>query len=1005
MVFLGLSTPLYFAQEAPSPKALRGCKILNLYKNNENHVKNYPPPSGFDKIPIFAFATMLKEMTMRKLFLLILALCSVQMQAQKYSVSGRATDDATPPTDLPMAKIQLLTPDSTVAAVGTTDNEGRFSLKVKNPGNYLLRATFIGCRPAQKQVELTQKKPKADLGRLVLALDAQQLDEAQVTALSQQLTIKADTFVYHTNAFRLPPGASLAALMTQLPGLQMDKDGNLTFQGKSVSNILVNGKPFFDDAQTALVNLPVDAVQNVQIYEKTDEDKEFSGSIDMDKQTVVDLKIKKEWMSAWNVNMEAAGGTEDKYVGKLFASNFDDRRRAILYGSANNISSAMQVDENGNWQNWGGAWGQNTYRNAGAIFSYDNGKKEKEAGYLRTTLRFKARHDSRDLKEQSISETFLGNNSSHHGFDDHINKNDSRGLSIGGELQLNIDSMNRLTAKGSYSYSDNSMRTRNKKSVYTQRPDADNPFTALLGDNVSDDLKQIGVYGMEERTENTSDSHYINGDINYLHRCAKEGRSLRARVRYSGNRDDGGNDILRRYSYFNAAAPKPENIDRDWQTADNSAYKLTAMVGLEEPLGKKLQLGLGYMFDHVQESGREYLYRLARYDYYNSMQPPFGLHPVTADSLLHVLDADNTFTMSRLANTHTAMAEVKGQWNKFKAGLGLEGGYRNEKLWYRREGNDHDLSRSYLHIRPKLNVEWKFVENGTFRLHYRVNNERPELEQILPVTESSDEMNISRGNADLKESWRQFATFSFNYFNKKRGDSYSAYGYGYLTHRPVVSTLVINPLTGAKENGFKNSGKTHQNYHLSLSTEQPLDSARHWSFRLRAGGSYGMSEAFMGSAAGAFGLTEVKTYNLTASTSLSWRKGIWNVVLSGGLWRPLARYATTPQYNETARGYEVKLTPQIDLPFGLKCSTSMHYYARRGYNTPEMNSDQWIWNAGLSQSFLKDKSLTLRLEAVDLLHSRTTNDSDSSPTGRSYTLTNSVMSYVMLHAVWRFSVK
>ncbi len=948
---------------------------------------------------------MLKEMTMRKLFLLILALCSVQMQAQKYSVSGRATDDATPPTDLPMAKIQLLTPDSTVAAVGTTDNEGRFSLKVKNPGNYLLRATFIGCRPAQKQVELTQKKPKADLGRLVLALDAQQLDEAQVTALSQQLTIKADTFVYHTNAFRLPPGASLAALMTQLPGLQMDKDGNLTFQGKSVSNILVNGKPFFDDAQTALANLPVDAVQNVQIYEKTDEDKEFSGSIDMDKQTVVDLKIKKEWMSAWNVNMEAAGGTEDKYVGKLFASNFDDRRRAILYGSANNISSAMQVDENGNWQNWGGAWGQNTYRNAGAIFSYDNGKKEKEAGYLRTMLRFKARHDSRDLKEQSISETFLGNNSSHHGFDDHINKNDSRGLSIGGELQLNIDSMNRLTAKGSYSYSDNSMRTRNKKSVYTQRPDTDNPFTALLGDNVSDDLKQIGVYGMEERTENTSDSHYINGDINYLHRCAKEGRSLRARVRYTGDRDDGGNDILRRYSYFNAAAPKPENIDRDWQTADNSAYELSAMVGLEEPLGKKLQLGLGYMFDHVQESGREYLYRLARYDYYNSMQPPFGLHPVTADSLLHVLDADNTFTMSRLANTHTVAAELKGKWEKFKGGVELEANYKDEKLWYRREGNDHDLSRSYLHIKPSLNAEWKFVENGTFKLRYNIENERPEFEMLLPVTESSDEMVISRGNNDLKESWRQSANLRFNYFNKKRGDSYSAYCYGYLTHRPVVSTLSINPVTGATESSYKNSGKTHQNYYLYLSTEQPLDSARHWNLRLSVGGSYGMSEAFVGNAAGAFGLTSVKNYNLTTSARLSWRKGIWNVVLSGGLWRPLARYATTPQYNETARGYECSLSPQIDLPFGLKCSTTIHYYARRGYNTLEMNSDQWIWNAGLSQSFLKDKSLTLRLEAVDLLHSRTTNSSGNSPTQLSYTLSNSVMSYVMLHAVWRFSVK
>jgi hypothetical protein len=139
-----------------------------------------------------------------------------------------------------------------------------------------------------------------------------ELDEVNVSALSRMMTMKKDTLLFSSAALRLPPNASLATLMNQLPGIGIDKDGNMTYQGKVVNQILVDGKPFFGDVNTALANMPTDAVQNVKIYDKTDEEKEYRGELDTDKATVVDLTIKKEYKSKWMANVDLGGGTDKR---------------------------------------------------------------------------------------------------------------------------------------------------------------------------------------------------------------------------------------------------------------------------------------------------------------------------------------------------------------------------------------------------------------------------------------------------------------------------------------------------------------------------------------------------------------------------------------------------------------------------------------------------------------------------------------------------------------------
>jgi hypothetical protein len=109
-------------------------------------------------------------------------------------------------------------------------------------------------------------------------------------------------------------------------------------------------------------------------------------------------------------------------------------------------------------------------------------------------------------------------------------------------------------------------------------------------------------------------------------------------------------------------------------------------------------------------------------------------------------------------------------------------------------------------------------------------------------------------------------------------------------------------------------------------------------------------------------------------------------------------------HNQNGHTYEVSLTPQVDLPFGMKINTNLIYYTRTGYADDLLNHDQWILNASISQSFLKSKALTLQLEAVDLLKQRTSEYSRLTAGGRFFNRTECFLSYIMLHATYKFNI-
>ena len=942
---------------------------------------------------------------MKHLLPLLIALFALSAQAQtfKFSVKGTIVEEGTKDA-LPTVKVQLLTTDSVRESHATTNEEGAFLLKAKKAGKYIVCAEMVGFETLYHNVEFTSKKTAIDLGILTLTAQSYQLDEAQVTALSRMMTVKADTLLFNTKALRLPPNASLAAMMKELPGISIDKDGNLTFQGKTVSQILVDGKPFFGDVSTALANMPTDAVKDVKMYEKTDEEKEFRGELDTDKATVVDLTIKEEYKSSWMANIDLGAGTHNRYIGKVFTTNFTDRRRTAIFGQVNNVSQNQQVDENGNWSYWGGLNGIYTYRKAGAMLQWDNGKGNKEAGNLRVNSNVNLWHNDQTTITDNNNETFLGGGKSQYGFAHAVQKAHRVGGDANATLTYNIDSLNRIYLRANYSYNADDNKSNSFSSTYHEAPtDNGNLAGSLMADDVPEALRQQAVNAQRSAGLGTYNNHRMGFYGNYTHVFQKAGRTIDFYVTGNYNTTDHESDALQHYRYFRPDAPRPELTNRQFTYGPNDNYYLTGEVSYTEPLSKHLKLRATYNYTHEKKDNRHDLYQLDRYDYYANPNVPVGFRPTPGDSLEFVRNVENSTFSDLYNNAHRVVLRLQGQWDKVDMAISPLVTLNNENLYYQKGKDFFAPTRTSAHWNLFGTLKYKFDAQNYIQLNYQGSTFRPTLQELLPISNTSDPMSETVNNPDLKTGWYNNLYFTSRFFNTKRGDSYNMWGGFSQSSNDVVTTMQVDPSTGFTRYNKKNVNGGYHTYG-SVGTEQPLDTARHWTLTSSLYMSYDHSTGFVGAMGNDLGLSSINNVNTTARLGLRYRKDIWSVSLNGMYEGRYTRYKETPQYNQDGHTYEVILSPQVDLPFGMKINAQGIFYTRVGFSDPMLNHDQWIINGSVSQTFLKDKSLTLQLEVTDLLQERTAEFSHLSATSRTFSRTECFLSYVMLHAIYRLKL-
>ena len=219
---------------------------------------------------------------MKKIYFLVITilLCSFGLTAQSQitrGITGRILLENTN-EPVPQANIRVLRQsDSTFVTGKASDMDGKFSIPVNN-GSYIVHVSFIGFHDLYKNVSVSSSTPMANLGDLVMSADNILLSETVVTAKAPEIVVKGDTLEYNADSYKVTESAVVEDLLKKMPGVEIDSEGNITVNGKSISKILVDGEEFFsDDPKVASKNLPAKMVEKLQVLERRTEISQMTG--------------------------------------------------------------------------------------------------------------------------------------------------------------------------------------------------------------------------------------------------------------------------------------------------------------------------------------------------------------------------------------------------------------------------------------------------------------------------------------------------------------------------------------------------------------------------------------------------------------------------------------------------------------------------------------------------------------------------------------------------------
>ncbi len=201
--------------------------------------------------------------------------------------------------------------------------------------------SFSGYAVYRKEFQISASQTTIDIGTIALATDAKSLDEVLVISERPPVVMKKDTIEFNASAFKTLPNALVEDLLKKLPGVMVDREGNIAVNGKPVNRILVDGKTFFgDDPKMATRNLPANVIDKVQV---TDDKEEMLRSGDDNPNNVgkvVNITLKKGVKKGWFGKLYAGAGNDDLYEAGGIANIYRDTLQLSVLGYINNLNRA-----------------------------------------------------------------------------------------------------------------------------------------------------------------------------------------------------------------------------------------------------------------------------------------------------------------------------------------------------------------------------------------------------------------------------------------------------------------------------------------------------------------------------------------------------------------------------------------------------------------------------------------------------------------------------------------
>ena len=931
---------------------------------------------------------------------MLLPLASVVAMAQR-NISGTVVENETG-DPIPQTTVRLLKTDSTLVKGVLTGLDGKFMLSAPQAGKYIVQVTCVGFKAYAKNITIKGDKDVA-LGTVAMRPDAIMLKGATVTGQAAKVTLKADTFVYNASAYRTPEGSAVEELVKRLPGAQVDDDGKITINGKEVKKIMVDGKEFMTgDTKTAMKNLPTSIIERVKAYDQKSDLARVSGVDDGEEETVLDFGIKQGMNKGLMLNADLGIGTRSRYSERLFGGWMKDDLKLFFMGSANNVND-MGFGMGGGGRFGGGRQGLTATKMTGLNLNYEKKDLLKLDGSVRWN------HSDGDATVRRSTEDFFSASTS--SFGNSLNGNMTRSNSWDARFRLEWkpDSMTNIMFRPQFRYNSNDQLSDGTSATFSADPYSIRSITNPLAQ--LDELVNEGVVKNSNLSNSISysDSKSVGGWGQLNRRLSNNGRNvtLRLGANYSeGMSKSFSNDSVNYYQFANDSVYQANRYavtpTKNWDYSVRATYS--------EPIFDRVYLQFSYQYQYKYSKSDRGTYDFSRLGLpFFSITPAYRgwdsyLNLLGGSSLDGFLDQDLSRFSEYKNYIHTAEVALRVTRKDYNFNVGLQLMPQKSHFIQDYQGVHADTTRTVTNFAPTADFRWKISNVSQLRLTYRANSSQPSMTDLLDITDDSNPLNIRRGNPGLKPSFTQSLRLFYNNYIQNHQRSIMAHLNFQTTRNSISNMVTYDEKTGGRTTRPENINGNWNAFGM-LMFNTAVDSTGFFNVNTFTTLRYANNVGYVNLDRTA-NAQESTTRTTTIGERLagSFRNDWLEVELNGSLEYMHARSLLQENNNLDTWTFSYGANVMVTAPWGTQVSSGLNMNSRRGYNDASMNTNELIWNAQLSQSFLRGNALTVSLQFYDILHEQSTFSRTITAMQRSDTEYNAITNYAMLHVIYKLNI-
>ena len=862
--------------------------------------------------------------------------------AQTFTIQGTVVDSVSK-RNLASATISIVkSKDSALVSFSRSNEQGFFSVKSVPAGSYLISISYVGF--LQQWIAFkTGKNAVIDLSNIYMQ-DASSLSTVTVTARRAPVVINGDSIEFNAENFKTAPNAVVEDLLKKMPGIEVDKSGAITVNGKTVTKVFVNGKEFFTgDPKMATRNLPADAIDKIQVYDRKSDQSMFTGIDDGSEETAINLKVKKDRNQSNFGKLTGGIGVPDRFDLRGNLNRINNDEQFSIIGSGNNINRQDFSARDFSSFSGGGGGGRPGGGGGGVTISFGGGGGGNGGG---------------GGGGEGVATTISGGGNYSNLFND--KKTDFN-------ANLSLSDIDRFNKSNSYTqnltpgnlfnrYDSSSSNSKNKQQSIGTTIDhkVSESFSYKLTPSIgisngtseswssSETLLPDGTRTNSNKTHATSatDATNFNNTLLLKKKFTKKGRTISSTITNGYNTSNSnGSQFTDQYIYALGKLVKDSILDQqNLRKGNTTTY--SANVIYTEPLGKRSLLEMNaYLSQSIGSSSKKV------YDKNTN-----GNYDLLNTRLTNEFNSEYTYSGGGM-NYRTNQRKFN-----FASGFAVQ----NAKLNGENVSAKTKLNQNFKDILPSAMFRYNFSQTKNLNIDYRTSTNQPSLTQLQPVLDQSNINRQTIGNPDLKRSYQH--NINIRFFSSK-----------------VISQKNFFAVVNAST-----TNNSIINYDSILPSRVTLSKP------VNVNGAYRV----FGSLNYGFGLKKIYSrlnfgLNTGLNNNISYTNGLLNTIVTKSF-GPSIRYnfqidekidldlSARYSYNQTNNkinsslntNYLTKVfSAEMDnyLPFNFLLNQSFNYTINSG-RAEGFNTAIPIWNANFSKFFMKNKRAELKVSAFDILN-------------------------------------